>query len=336
MNDSLLYPTKLIIQVAIAVPLRRVFDYYCDEKLAFELYPGMRVKVPFGNTFKIGIIESVTTSNGQSSTAEITNKETTDSETPQNIAFDKLKPIHTFVDKKPLADKTMLELYGWMKNYYHAPPGEIWQTILPSALMKGAETQVSRVSHWRITQAGIDALGNNQLKSNAIKQRQALLTLQQSKSGLAHDQIKQFAIQSSTLKTLAGKKWVEQSFELDVDASSDSPIIESNKIKLNPAQQQAVDQVKSTLDSFHAFLLFGVTASGKTEVYLQVIEEVINRGKQALVLVPEIGLTPQTLNRFQNRFNVEVITLHSGMTDQQRLQAWLKARSGQARCGRLP
>ena len=321
MNDSLSNDTKLIIQVAIAVPLRRVFDYYCDEKLAFELYPGMRVKVPFGSTFKIGIIESVTILDEQSAT----------NSSSESHSIDKLKPIHTFIDKKPLADKTLLEMYGWMKNYYHAPPGEIWQTILPTALMKGAETHLSRVSHWRITQLGIEALSTNQIKANAIKQRQALIALQQASNGVAQDQLKQYQIQSSTLKSLAGKKWVEQTFEQSAEVYSNSAVIESNKIKLNAAQQYAVDQVNATLGSFSAFLLFGVTASGKTEVYLQIIEEVVKQGKQALVLVPEIGLTPQTLKRFQNRFNVEVITMHSGMTDQQRLQAWLKARSGQAK-----
>lgn len=99
---------------------------------------------------------------------------------------------------------------------------------------------------------------------------------------------------------------------------------------LNRAQQQAVSIISSELHHFKPFLLFGVTGSGKTEVYLHTIQQCLKRGKQALLLVPEIGLTPQTLARFAQRFNIPIAVLHSSMTDKDRLQAWLMAKQGQA------
>ena len=104
----------------------------------------------------------------------------------------------------------------------------------------------------------------------------------------------------------------------------------SEQIQLNSHQQQAIESILNSLDKFQAFLLNGVTGSGKTEVYLEVIQAVLDRGKQALVLVPEIGLTPQMLARFRNRFSVPLILFHSKLTDKQRLENWLLSKSGKA------
>ena len=104
----------------------------------------------------------------------------------------------------------------------------------------------------------------------------------------------------------------------------------SKHVRLNSHQQQAIVTIINSLDKFQAFLLNGVTGSGKTEVYLQVIQAVLDQGKQALVLVPEIGLTPQMLSRFRNRFSVPLVLFHSKLTDKQRLENWILAKSGKA------
>lgn len=106
--------------------------------------------------------------------------------------------------------------------------------------------------------------------------------------------------------------------------------IRSEKLILNSAQQFAVEKVLKHQDKFQAFLLYGVTGSGKTEVYLHILEKILLQGKQALILVPEIALTPQTVRRFTERFNVPVVSLHSGLTDRKRLDAWVLARKGVA------
>jgi len=100
---------------------------------------------------------------------------------------------------------------------------------------------------------------------------------------------------------------------------------------LTPSQEEAVQKILEVPNSFQAFLLFGITGSGKTEVYLQVIDNILKQNKQALVLVPEIGLTPQTILRFQQRFRVPIAVLHSGLTDRERHNAWLQALNGDAR-----
>lgn len=105
----------------------------------------------------------------------------------------------------------------------------------------------------------------------------------------------------------------------------------SEKLILNSAQQQAVDKILGSQDKFQTFLLYGVTGSGKTEVYLHVLEKILSLGKQALILVPEIALTPQTVRRFTERFNVPVVSLHSSLTDRKRLDAWILAREGKAK-----
>nr|WP_256435601.1 primosomal protein N' [Aliikangiella sp. G2MR2-5] len=300
----------MIISVAITVPLRRCFDYYWNQPLTFEPAAGMRVKVPFGKTFKIGIIQQVTQ---------------VDANMPE---LKELKSIHLFVDQKPLLPATLQRLNQWMIRYYHAPPGEAWQTMLPTALLKGEEATLARSSCWRLSEQGKEAIANNTLPKNAVKQRQALQALANHPDGIVHEKLKVFDIPATTIKSLAGKKWVERSFS-DTSGQTKGELTNQNHgIQLNDAQQIAVDRVAESFASYQAFLLFGVTASGKTEVYLRLIEKVIAQGKQALVLVPEIGLTPQTLKRFQDRFNAEVTLLHSGMTEKQRLQGWLKAREG--------
>lgn len=105
---------------------------------------------------------------------------------------------------------------------------------------------------------------------------------------------------------------------------------QSSKLKLSAAQTIAVQQITAALDTFQPFLLYGVTGSGKTEVYLQVIEQVLQAGRQALILVPEIGLTPQIIERFQTRFAVPIAILHSGLTERERVDYWLLAQTGQA------
>ena len=298
----------------------------------------MRVEVPFGRSSKIGIIAKVSATS--------------------DFPLEKIKPINQILDETPLLSENLIRLQSWVENYYHASPGEAWFTILPSLLAKGETTEIVRESYWQITTLGIEQFEANQIKKNAVKQKQAmqkLYDLCQSNSkkavdkkgadetdslsenenfeGIYQSQLADYQISSATLKSLAGKKWVERKFnspntELSLDNRQNIINTHANKPTLNQEQKLAVNSIENNMCSYKAWLLFGVTASGKTEVYLRAIESVVAKGQQALVLVPEIGLTPQTVSRFKNRFNVEIATLHSGLTDKQRLQIWLKAKAG--------
>ncbi|MET1256662.1 primosomal protein N' [Aliikangiella maris] len=346
---------RVVVGVAIAVPLRRVFHYLVPADYAIEPQAGMRVKVPFGKSTKIGIIteclsvaqwEETSKLAASTHAANIDNQASSHSAAllkqpgeqqsllanPPAVAA--LKTLLSIIDSSPLLPDSLLQLYFWLEKYYHAPPGEIWQTLLPVALQKGQPAESPRESRWCITPQGEAALQQNRLAKNAVKQRLALDSLSQHADGIAHEQLQQHQLSLATMKSLAGKNWVIRRFQQVSDNNQNhhrgSVIHSHNQLDLNAQQAAAVSQINQSLNQFKSFLLFGITASGKTEVYLQVIEKVLASGKQALVLVPEIGLTPQTLSRFQLRFNAEILLLHSAMTDQQRLQNWLKARSGQA------
>jgi len=244
----------------------------------------------------------------------------------------KLKSIHTILDDAPLVSRNIFKLFDWMKNYYHAPPGEIWQTLLPSALLKGELCQRKRVSLWKITEDGEHAYKTNMIAKRAVKQQQTLQLLSENSNlGIPHDSLSKYGLNLPTLRNLSGKKWVERVYQSSTQLQRELVVNQPKNLTLNAEQQQAISAVNNELNRFKAWLLFGVTASGKTEVYLQIIERVIKNGKQALILVPEIGLTPQTVARFQKRFNLSIETIHSGMSEQQRLQSWIKARSGEAK-----
>jgi len=277
----------------------------------FTLTAGMRVEVPFSGRNKIAIV--VNTSG--------------DSEYDKN----KIKPIIRVLDDRPLVNANMLKLVEWMTHYYHAPPGEVWQTILPTVLMKGEACQKKRVSIWKILSDGQTALLDNKLATNAVKQRQALKLLVDNPQGVAHDSLSNYGLTLTTLKSLAGKKWIERDYADSGIKTLPFSVNHPENLQLNNEQQLAIDSVCERLDQYHTWLLFGVTASGKTEVYLRIIEQVVKGGQQALILVPEIGLTPQTVSRFQQRFNTPIEVIHSAISEQQRLQTWLKVRSGEAR-----
>jgi len=297
------------LSVAINVPLRRLFEYSCPLDDAIEPLPGMRVEVQFAGRVKIGIISQVSDSS----------------------QFDpnKIKPIQRLLDPYPVASKSLLAIYHWMQRYYHAPPGEVWQTLLPNKLLKGEECELKRSSYWRITLLGREALEQNKLPKNALQQRKILHLLAQTEQGIAQDSVKDHAISRSSMAALAGKQYLEKYF---TPATTSAPLqFKQQELQLNTQQTQAVESVCQSLDHYQSWLLFGVTASGKTEVYIRIIWQIIKQGKQALVLVPEIGLTPQTVKRFADRFNTKIEMLHSAMSDQQRLQVWLKAQSGEAK-----
>jgi primosomal protein N' (replication factor Y) (superfamily II helicase) len=300
------------ISVAIAVPVRRIFEYKIEQGSRVSPKVGMRVEVKFAGRIKVGIVLSIS----------------------QQATFDpnKIKPIERVIDEHPLIDQRLIALANWMQKYYHAPIGEVWQTVLPNLLLKGEECKIARESRWQLTPLGREAIKNSLIAKNAIKQQQALkiLELNDSNGGIANNGLSNFGINRATLQALAGKKWVVQDFQ-----SSQEPETISTKtpeqLTLNPQQLNAISEVCNSLSAFKSWLLFGVTASGKTEVYLRIIQKVVEQGKQALILVPEIGLTPQTVRRFQQRFNTPIEMLHSAMSEQQRLQVWLKAKAGISR-----
>lgn len=293
----------LIARVAVPSPLRRTFDYLVTAD-SDALQPGCRVKVPFGNREVTGlVIQSGHTS---------------------ELPLDQLKPVSDILDQEPLLPKQLFKLYTWAASYYQHPIGDALLSTLPVLLRKGDPLPDIGELCWQLSVLG-KGLGKDSLK-RAKKQR-ALIDLLFEQGTVSEEEILQH-FSRSILKQLKEKSLVESVFTHPEQLESEH-ILKQQPLDLYPAQQQAIEKID--LHSFGSYLLDGVTGSGKTEIYLQSIEKVLRYQRQALVLIPEISLTPQTEKRFRDRFNVPIATLHSSLTDKQRLNAWMQARNGSAK-----
>jgi primosomal protein N' (replication factor Y) len=219
-------------------------------------------------------------------------------------------------------------LLQWAARYYHHPIGEVVAAALPQWLREGRPSAPSDLPGWRLTELGrtqdIATVG-----ARAPRQAQALETL--SADAMASADLRARDIAADVLQRLAAKGWIEP---VTLAAASE-PRRDAHALETPPTlsadQAQAVEAVRASADGFRPYLLHGVTGSGKTEIYLQLIGDVLEAGGQALLLVPEIGLTPQLVARLERRFGDALAVLHSGLTDKDRFLAWLRARTGEAR-----
>lgn len=307
-TDKLAAMTRRYLQLALPSPLRQTFDYILPAKI--EPPPvGARVRVPFGRQEMIGICLGISS-------------DTTISET-------KLKTAIEAIDTEPLLPATLFSLCLWAAEYYQHALGEVFDTALPVLLRQGESLVAPGELRWRPTRLGELYPLDGSIK-RAHKQLAALTTLREYPEGLIAPLLNNMGIERPTLLALEKKQLVEC---ISVAAPVQEKILSALRepaLSLNQEQASAVTEVCDNLGRFQTFLLFGVTGSGKTEVYLQTIAAVLARGEQALVLVPEIGLAPQTVARFRARFQTEIVVLHSGRNERERLDAWRAARSGRA------
>jgi primosomal protein N' (replication factor Y) len=300
---------SVFLRVAVPSPLRRCFDYLppagCD---VHALRPGLRLRVPFGRTSVIGVLLAVGS----------------ESELPAH----RLKAVSEVLESEPSLSAPLLELLNWASGYYQHPIGEVMVNALPALLRQGSPRVVSGESVWRLTEAGRAVDGQSLRRA---PRQQALLQLLADAAEAGLDAAALDAVQSQwrpVMRKLVDKGWVAVLQRPCLPGPTQvSPSVAP---ALNTAQAEAVATITEQLGGFAVSLLDGVTGSGKTEVYLAVIERVLARGEQVLVLVPEIGLTPQLLSRFQQRFNQALAVMHSGLTDRERLCAWQAAASGEA------
>ena len=292
------------IRVAVPVPLPTLFDYLPPTGGPAP-QPGCRCEVSFGNRRLVGLVWEA----GQASTES-----------------GRLKRITRVLDEEPVLDPDLLALAQHAADYYHHPIGDVVATVLPVLLRQGESASVRGELFWTLTERGRFARPED--LTRAPRQREALSLLQQHPHGAPVAMTQALGIPRAALQALEKKGWVVLQEQL---AQRPTPATLLSEVPLSAsAEQSAAIQAIRTTRGFAPFLLEGVTGSGKTEVYLQAIAPLLEAGKQALVLVPEIGLTPQTVKRFEKRFNVPVVALHSGLTDKERLQGWVQAREGDA------
>ena len=236
-----------------------------------------------------------------------------------------LKPVIAILDQTATLTPQLLALGLWAASYYQHPVGDALANAIPTLLRKGGDLINTREKRWRLTTEG-KGLPNGALK-RAKKQAVALQQLQNNLSRSQSD-FEQLGVNGTVLKALAEKDLIE-AFDAEKPSIDLTEVAAIGALSLNNEQQQALDSVTIN-QQYQCSLLDGVTGSGKTEVYLQLIEKCLHAGQQTLVLIPEIGLTPQTLGRFQQRFNCPIALLHSGLTDRERLLAWQQAKTGEA------
>lgn len=294
---------KTILQVAVPVPLRRVFDYlpYDDQKTQLPK-PGTRLKVPFGRSkTRFGMLVDIADES--------------------DVTSNRLKKISAILDKEPLLPRANLELLKWAAEYYHYPLGEAIFTTLPSLLRQG-KPAVRKIDHlWRLSEAGkkIDLNDFNR----APKQRALLNTLHANPQGMSMHEVRSTNYYPA-VKALAEKGLIEK-IETEPPLEKAGP---PTVIELNDAQKNAADSINSHAGQYRCFLLDGVTGSGKTEVYIDIIKRSIASGKQAILLVPEIGLMPQIISRLSAAIHGRIAVLHSALSASERMQSWLEARDG--------
>ncbi len=295
-----------ILRIAIPCPLPKLFDYRGIEACLTNNLVGRRVRVPFGNRKLVGVIM--------------------DCGSESNLPLARLKPIDGLLDAAPVLDTEILDLLRWASTYYHHPIGDVVASALPVRLRQGHECQIQGITYW-LPAPDADP---ETLSGRAVRQRSLLNLLQQHPQGLDSSELD---AQSENWKS-AIRELVKKGLVLTTErpcwerGSADTAL--RSAPELNAAQQAATDSIRASLDQNERFLLQGVTGSGKTEVYLDIIEAVIAAGKQTLVLVPEIGLTPQLVRRFRERLGNRIAILHSGLNDSERLCAWSMASSGEA------
>lgn len=293
------------IRVAVPVYLYDCFDYSLTAEQYHQAEVGARVAVSFGRQNVVGVIVEKLTD-----------------EKPLDLGF-KLKAITELLDDNAILDAKVLSLLTWSAQYYQFPIGEVMHAALPSFLRQGKPYNLL-ARMWKL----IDDHAEDKLKRSE-KQQDAYKILKLHPTGTSENILNLAGIETATLKALE-KKQITQCILEAQDFKPQVMTLAQMPLTPNDEQKRAIQNILKVRHSYHAFLLDGLTGSGKTEVYLQVMQEILKQGKQVLVLVPEIGLTPQTVSRFQSRFHCHIALLHSGLNDSKRLQAWQSAQTGKA------
>ena len=290
-----------VLRVALPVPLPTLFDYL--PPATGEIGVGSRVLVPFGRGKAVGVV--------------------VEANVPSQLGRTRLKPVLRCLDDTPLLDRELMQTLAWAADYWLAAPGEAYANALPLLLREDKPLPDTQEAVWSLTIAGRSALdaGSRRGGSRALLQTLSAGPLS--------------AVELDTGLTdwrAAARRLVEAGLvERGERAADDVAANPQPSPVLHTEQVHAVTTVHTAFGSFQPFLLDGVTGSGKTEVYLALIEHALADGKQTLLLVPEIGLAPQTVRRLRERLGVPIDVLHSNLAEGERARAWLRARAGIAK-----
>lgn len=310
-------PCSKIVTVALDTGVDNVFDYLLPDKLG-QVQPGQRLEVPFGRADKLTTGFCIEVKNAEAC----------------KIPKRKLKFVKKVLDAEPLLDGRLLEFGKWISDFYVCPLGQVLSAMVPAAVKKG--TGVKKLKHvfLVVDEKNLDELMG---KLRGRKQKQIIQALQNANAFDAKSAVElkslleQLNIGDSPLNKLAEAgiiKLTSRTFLRELPIVPKGLLLKTAAVILNNDQQKALAEIEKRMDSgsFSVVLLHGVTDSGKTEVYIRAIEKAVQKGKSAIVLLPEIALTAQTVQRFSSRFK-NVAVMHSQLTASQRNAQWQKIKT---------
>src|SRR5947207_12013394 len=294
------------VRVIIDRAIQREFDYSVPETLAVRIGIGSRVRVPFRDKSALATVLA----------------------TLEQSDAKGIRPIEALVGEAPAISASLLELAKWMSAYYCCPLETVMRSLLPQVIRKaevGWKKQLFVQPGRKIDPGELD-----KLRKRAPRQAELLEAISELKAPMpAAKLLRKVSLDNQTLRALVKRGLVELREEaVERDPHADEQFVATANLHLNPEQILALDKITSALaspETARPILLHGVTGSGKTEIYLQAISAALERGRSAIVLVPEISLTPQTVERFKSRFSElhEVVAvLHSHLSEGERHYEW--------------
>jgi primosomal protein N' (replication factor Y) len=298
-----------LVSVAVPVPLAEPFDYVAPLGGPAPA-PGSRVRVPFGRGERIGIV--------------------VDHPATSPLSASKLKAIGAVLDPVPAIGAELMRTLRWAADYYHHPIGAVLIHALPGLLREGRPIDEPPEPTWLLTDSG-KARDPERIARSARQQAKALAALRT--RALTTSELAELDVGADSVQRLASKGWIEAG-PPHPSRPTAPPAPTGSPPELSADQRDALATIatkQASAPGFHAYLLHGVTGSGKTEIYLRLIAEQLAAGRQTLLLVPEIGLTPQLESRLRERFGEELAVLHSGLTERERFDAWRRAYRSEAR-----
>ena len=296
----------MVARVTLEIALRKEFDYLIPPELEGRVEVGTRVKVPFGKREVLGCVTSLA----------------------QHSDYDSLKSITKVIGAQSLVTPRVLELARWIAEYYCCAPETALKSVLPDAVRKEQQG-------WRERLFVRLLPGGESIVNLTKRQAEVYHVIEENRSIALQELLKITGTTAATVRKLEDRGFIEIAPQIsERDPYANEEIIPTRPLELNFEQSVALGEVNKNPGEF--FLLHGVTGSGKTEVYLQAIAHVLEQGKGAIVLVPEISLTPQTVERFKARFSTGslktlVAVLHSHLSAGERHDEWHKIRQGRAR-----
>ena len=317
--NGLMDPNERIVSVWPLAGFEKTLHYRLPQSMADSVWPGSLVRIPIGRRFALGVVFEL--------------------DSQSDLPLDRLKLVSHVVYPFPLLTKELLQLADWLRRYYGASTESVLETMIPSAARQGKSSKKEKYAKLakQLDSDELAKLESRAPKQHALYQFIAQQFLPQKKATL----LSRIGATASAYKALLTKGFIEEESRISKrvayeDELAEAEFVEEKRIVLNEEQRQAVESISNSMSkqAFAVHLVQGVTGAGKTEVYLAAMEKALKEGRSVLFLVPEVALTPQTVGRIRSRLSqykdVSTVVVHSGLSEGERLDAWISLAKGEA------